>query len=232
MRRLLSVTAVLVMVSFLTTGCANMTKKQQGFVGGAVAGATIGGFGGAAVGGSDDSDRDRDHGAVIGAVAGAVIGGIIGMMTAKEELPPPPTQPVPVVQPAPKPEPAPAPKPAPAPLPMVKEKIVLRGINFDFDKSNIKPEFAPVLDEAAKILKDRADVKVVIEGHCDAIGTDAYNQKRSERRAKAVLDYLVGKSVSAQRLETVGYGESKPMADNKTKEGRRMNRRVEFKVMN
>ncbi|MFH1021195.1 MAG: OmpA family protein [Pseudomonadota bacterium] len=120
--------------------------------------------------------------------------------------------------------------PAPVAKPAVTERIVLRGINFDFDKAVIKPEFMPVLDVAAGILKKRPNVKVVIEGHTCNIGTDAYNQKLSERRARSVYNYLVQNGVNAAKLSTVGLGETQPMADNKTKSGRQLNRRVEFKV--
>ena len=89
----------------------------------------------------------------------------------------------------------------------------------------------PVLDVAQGILKERPDLKVVIEGHTCSMGTDAYNQKLSERRAKAVYDYLVKKGVNAAKLSTVGLGETQPMADNKTESGRELNRRVEFKLV-
>lgn len=128
----------------------------------------------------------------------------------------------------PKPEP---PKPEPPKPPVVIARVVLRGINFDFDKAVVKPEFAPVLDVAAGILKERAGLKVVVEGHTCNMGSDAYNQKLSERRAKAVKDYLVQKGVKADSLSTAGHGEMHPMADNKKKSGRELNRRVEFKIM-
>jgi OmpA-OmpF porin, OOP family len=127
--------------------------------------------------------------------------------------------------------PKPAPAPAPAPAPVVEEVIVLRGINFDFDKADIKPEFAPILDEAVAILKERQGVKVVVEGHTDWTGPEDYNQKLSERRAQSVKDYLVQNGIAADRLETKGFGESKPAYDNTTKEGRFRNRRVEFQVV-
>jgi len=91
----------------------------------------------------------------------------------------------------------------------VPEKIVLRGINFDFDKSDIKPEFVPVLDEAVEILKERPDINVIIEGHTDWTGTEKYNQGLSERRAASVCNYLVEKGISQNSLETVGYGEAR-----------------------
>ena len=139
--------------------------------------------------------------------------------------------PAPVVAPAPAPKPAPVPPPAPVAKPAVMERIVLRGINFDFDKAVIKPEFEPVLDVAVGILKDRPDLKVVVEGHTCDMGPEAYNQKLSERRARAVHDYLVRNGVNAANLSTIGHGELQPMADNKTRSGRELNRRVEFKVM-
>ncbi len=115
-------------------------------------------------------------------------------------------------------------------VPDKEEAIVLRGIHFDFDKYNIKPEWIPVLDEAVEILKKHPEIKVVIEGHTDSIGTVAYNQKLSERRAKSVYDYFVKKGIDPNRMKMVGYGELRPKADNKTAEGRAINRRVELKV--
>ncbi len=112
-----------------------------------------------------------------------------------------------------------------------EDVIILRGINFDFDKADIKPEWKPVLDEGAAVLAKNPNIKIIIEGHTCALGTDAYNQKLSERRAQSVFNYFVSKGISASRMKTVGYGESKPKADNATEEGRRINRRVEIKVV-
>jgi OOP family OmpA-OmpF porin len=109
-------------------------------------------------------------------------------------------------------------------------------VNFDYDKANIKSEFAPVLDEAAQVLNDNPQITVTIEGHTDSIGSEAYNQGLSERRAEAVRQYLVERGVAASRLETRGYGESQPIAPNTTPEGRdnpegrALNRRAELKV--
>jgi len=105
---------------------------------------------------------------------------------------------------------------------------VLRGVNFDFDRATIRPDASVILDEAASILNENSDVQVEVGGHTDAVGTDEYNQGLSERRARAVADYLIEKGVSASRLGTAGYGESKPVADNGTADGRAQNRRVEL----
>jgi outer membrane protein OmpA-like peptidoglycan-associated protein len=136
---------------------------------------------------------------------------------------------------APPPPPAPpvaaeAPPPPPPPAPPMQKKIVLRGVNFDFDKATIRADARPVLDEAINILREQGSVAVIAEGHTDSTGSDAYNQGLSERRAKAVRDYLVEGGIDATRIETVGYGESQPVADNSTRDGRAQNRRTELKV--
>jgi len=118
-----------------------------------------------------------------------------------------------------------------------EEVIVLRGINFDFDKSNIKSEWTGVLNEAAEIMQERPEINVMIEGHTDSKGTEAYNQKLSERRARAVYNYFVDKGINRSRMQTVGYGETRPIASNTNPngsdnpEGRAINRRAELKVM-
>jgi OOP family OmpA-OmpF porin len=134
---------------------------------------------------------------------------------------------------APPPPPAPAPPPpppmAPAPAPDECARIVLRGVNFAFDRAEIDEASAVVLDVAADTLKGCPNVAVRVEGHTDSVGTDAYNQGLSERRANAVRNYLVDHGVSASRLTAVGFGESQPVASNDTAEGRALNRRVELK---
>lgn len=218
--------AVFWMVASLS-GCASMSARQQACAKGAAIGAALGGATGGVVRSTGDDDHDDEgRGIITGGVIGAVIGGLIGCAMVEEAPPPPKAQPAP-----PKPEPKPAPPVVEKvePPPKAPERIVLRGINFDFDKSNIKPEFAPVLDEAASILKRNPNVSVVVEGHCDAVGTDSYNQSLSERRAKSVQQYLTKKGIT-NRLEIKGFGESQPIATNKTADGRALNRRVEFKV--
>ena len=112
----------------------------------------------------------------------------------------------------------------------MQKKFVLRGVNFDFDKATIRADARPVLDEAITILKEQGGIAVVAEGHTDSTGPDTYNQGLSERRAKSVRDYLVAGGIDASRIETAGYGESQPVADNSTRDGRAQNRRVELEV--
>lgn len=121
--------------------------------------------------------------------------------------------------------------PPPPTAPAVKRKMVLRGVNFDFDKSNIRADARPVLDEAAQTLKEYGDVRISVGGHTDSRGTDQYNQALSVRRAKSVADYLAARGVARSRMQIDGYGESRPVASNDTDDGRAQNRRVELTVL-
>jgi outer membrane protein OmpA-like peptidoglycan-associated protein len=115
-----------------------------------------------------------------------------------------------------------------APAPKVKEEvIVLRGINFDTAKADIKPESVPILEKNVANLQKRPNTHITIEGHTDARGSDAYNQKLSERRAQSVLDWFAAHGVDRGRMTAVGKGESEPVADNKTQDGMYQNRRIE-----
>lgn len=103
------------------------------------------------------------------------------------------------------------------------------GVLFDFDKSVIKAQYKEELNGTKEIFDMNPDLTVTVEGHTDSVGTDAYNQKLSERRANAVVKYLVNTvGIPADKLSAVGYGESRPAATNDTAEGRAQNRRVEF----
>lgn len=131
--------------------------------------------------------------------------------------------------------PAPAPVAPPPPVaaaetlpPPTQKRIVLRGVTFAFDGAELTGEAHGILDAAAAALQDVPDADVVVAGHTDSIGTEAYNLQLSQRRAARVRDYLVGRGVTAERLEVRAYGESQPVADNATTEGRAQNRRVEL----
>ena len=119
---------------------------------------------------------------------------------------------------------------AAVPPPAPRRVIVLRGVNFEFDSSRIRPDAGVILDTAAEILSESPDHRVTVTGHTDGIGTEAYNQRLSERRAAAVVEYLVSKGVAASRLGSSGAGELEPVADNQSDDGRAQNRRVELTV--
>lgn len=141
------------------------------------------------------------------------------------------------------PPPPPAPPPAEAPHP-TKVTIDLRGVEFKFDHPKVGEKLEPslkaptaesiaILDQAIDTLKRNPEVRVEVDGHTDSVGTDAYNQKLSERRAKGVYDYLTAHGIDASRLDgPKGFGESQPIDTNDTAEGRQRNRRTELKVEN
>jgi len=106
---------------------------------------------------------------------------------------------------------------------------IVENLLFDFDKSVIKSKYYKDLDEVVRVLNDNPYLNVEIQGHTCSIGTDKYNQRLSDRRAKAVRDYFIKKGISKERLSSIGYGEKKPAFSNQTRDGRRQNRRVELK---
>ena len=151
--------------------------------------------------------------------------------------PPPAARPAP---PAPPPPPPPPPKPAPpappAPAPPPPPKAVapptFENVPFNENKSNISPEAAKVLDEVGRTLKQNPNIKVEIGGHTDATGSDKADMAISLKRAESAKKYLMDKfNISGDRLVVKGYGKTKPIADNSTKEGRAKNRRVEFRII-
>jgi OOP family OmpA-OmpF porin len=109
-----------------------------------------------------------------------------------------------------------------------KDGFIALYINFDTSKATIKPQSQPTVDQIVLLLKDNPDLKVSIEGHTDNIGKPAMNMTLSQQRADAVKSAVVKQGVSADRMTTKGWGQDKPMADNRTEEGRAKNRRVEI----
>lgn len=108
--------------------------------------------------------------------------------------------------------------------------VTLKNVFFDFDRAELKPESFVELDKLADYLRTNT-IRIEIGGHTDDQGTDEYNDRLSENRAKAVYDYLIGKGIPADRLQYKGYGKRVPVADNSTEEGRATNRRTEFKII-
>jgi len=145
-------------------------------------------------------------------------------------VPPPPPPPPAVV--APPPPAVVAPPPPPPPQPPAATKVTYAAdAFFDFDKAVLKPEGKAKLDDLVGKVKGINLEVIIAVGHTDSVGTDAYNQKLSVRRAEAVKAYLVSKGIEKNRVYTEGKGEKQPVADNKTAEGRAKNRRVEIEVV-
>jgi OmpA-OmpF porin, OOP family len=121
--------------------------------------------------------------------------------------------------------------------PMATIKYLIKPIYFEFDRFGLSPESSDKLNTIARILNDTPDMILEVIGHTDAIGANHYNQLLSEKRAKAVSDYLISKGVNASRLKNKGLSKSQPAAANRkpdgsdSPDGRRLNRRVEFKVL-
>ena len=134
--------------------------------------------------------------------------------------PPPPPPPV-----------TPKPDPKPAATPVSQKVTFAADAFFDFNKSVLKPEAKAKLDDLVGKLKGISLEVIIAVGHTDAIGSDAYNQKLSVRRAESVKAYLVTKGIEPNRIYTEGKGKKQPVADNKTSEGRAKNRRVEIEVV-
>ena len=144
--------------------------------------------------------------------------------------------------PAPEPEPEPEPEPVKEIKQAIKEAVkeekkeftidfekLSKQSLFEFNSDKIAEDSYAGLNVVAEFLKETPNVSVKVEGHTDNIGAKEYNQKLSERRAKSVANYLIDKGVDSSRVTIQGYGFSKPIADNKTEEGRAKNRRTELK---
>lgn len=144
----------------------------------------------------------------------------------------PAAAPAPMAPKAAAPAPAAAPAVAPAPMPVAAAKVTYASdAFFDFDKSVLKPEGKAKLDDLVGKVKGINLEVIIAVGHTDATGPDSYNQKLSVQRSEAVKAYLVSKGIEKNRVYTEGKGEAQPVADNKTREGRSKNRRVEIEVV-
>ena len=150
--------------------------------------------------------------------------------------------------PEPKPEPVPEPEPEPEPEPVAEvieppeveqeaevveellQTLDLSGITFTFGSNEITPEGKLILDEVVAVLSKHTEFNVAIEGHTDSVGNEDLNQQLSQLRAQAVLEYIINSGIQTERLSAEGFGESLPIYDNDTAQGRALNRRIEFNV--
>lgn len=191
-----------------SSGCASMSGRDRGVLIGAGSGAVIGG----AIGSRSDNTA---VGAILGAVIGGAAGGVIGnyMDEQAEEM---------------------ERDLEGATIERIGEGIKVTfdsGILFDVDKSDLRPAAQENLTNLAEILNKYGDTNILLEGHTDSDGPDDYNMGLSERRARSVAAYLATQAVATARVSIMWYGETQPVADNATVEGKQLNRRVEVAIM-
>ncbi|SEL78354.1 Outer membrane protein OmpA [Colwellia chukchiensis] len=196
----------LVVASIVLTGCAS-TNKGKGAAIGAVAGAVLG------KSTSNHKNKRAVWGAAIGAIAGAAIGDYMDQQEQefRQEL-------------------------SGSGIDVVREGDNLRlimpaNITFATGQAYISSGFYATLDDIARVLNKYEKTLLSIEGHTDSQGGVAFNQNLSEQRAASVKQYLTNQAILANRLQTVGYGKSRPIADNATANGRALNRRVEIQII-
>jgi OOP family OmpA-OmpF porin len=172
----------------------------------AIAGGLVGGGIGYAI---DDDDGD---GPAIGSTVGATAAALLCHYPDREPVA----------------EPEPMPAPAPPPPPEFEPVVLSSDVNFAFDSAQLQPAAESRLNEVAATLRQNPQIRVNIEGHTDAVGSNEYNRGLSQRRADSVASYLMSRGIDGNRLRTMGYGEERPVATNETPAGRAMNRRVEI----
>lgn len=204
---------VLVVISFLAAGCATDTKTKKGAVIGGALGTVIGAGVGYAVGGKTGAAVGAGSGLIVGGLTGAAIGRY--MDNQEREL-----------------HEALANAEAAS---IRREQDVLAvtfksDVMFDYNSSVLKTGAYDEIDRVAQVLIKYPQTTIRIEGHTDAAGSEDYNLKLSEQRAQAVKNALTAKGVDPARLQTLGFGEGKPIADNNTEAGRQMNRRVNIVI--
>ena len=213
----LATTAALMLAGCTTnpyTGEQQLAKTAIGGGVGAVAGAATGALVGALS--SKKSGKGAKKGALIGAALGTIAGLGVGAYMDRQEA-------------------ELRRKLAGTGVRIVREGNDIRlvmpsDITFDVDRADIKPQFYRTLNAVAIVLNAYPETDVLIAGHTDSTGSDAYNQQLSERRAAAVMHYLVSQGVDPNRIQARGFGERYPIADNSTEQGRALNRRVEIRI--
>lgn len=223
----------LILVSSVLTGCAGLQKTDWPMC------AAVGGVTGAALGAIESGSLAAGVGAAAAGVGAAYcwVHGDgdedgDGVPDSRDKCPGTPKGTPVDANGCPPPVPAPMPVAAePAPLPK-EETIVIRNVHFEFDKATLTAADRSQLDTVATRLKTEATTaRLSVSGHTDSVGSNAYNQRLSEQRAKAVTDYLVSNGVPRASVVSVkGVGEAQPVADNNTADGRAMNRRTEILI--
>jgi outer membrane protein OmpA-like peptidoglycan-associated protein len=221
MKRINNTILSLTALAIFASGCETIKKssnQDKGVAVGATSGAVIGGI----LGNNIGKGKNTALGAILGAVIGGAAGGIIGNKMDKQA------------------------EKIKTEIPGAKVERVGEGINVTFDENNPDGSKAGVyfatnkfdissnsklaLDKLVKIFNEYPETNILVEGHTDDVGTDAYNLTLSEKRAEAVSDYLKADGIAAARITTKWYGEAQPKVDNTTAENRALNRRVEFAV--
>jgi outer membrane protein OmpA-like peptidoglycan-associated protein len=202
---------ILVLLVVFAFGCASADdpnrQTKRGATIGAVAGAVVGGVVG-------HQSGNRETGAVVGAATGAAVGAVVGRRMDKQEQELRQIEGVEVTRPS-------------------EGEISLRltsDVLFDFNSAALRPESRTTLRDLAANMARYPDNRIIIEGHTDSVGSEAYNQRLSENRAANVADYLIDNGVPARMIIVYGYGELRPRATNDTAEGRQLNRRVEIHI--
>ncbi|SDP98894.1 Outer membrane protein OmpA [Mucilaginibacter sp. OK268] len=206
--KIATLSLALATVGILGSGCDSLTKTQKGAAIGAGAGGTIGAFIGKAAG-------NTALGAIIGGAVGGTAGAFIGRNMDRQAAEIKQTVPG-------------------ATVTREGEGILVKfdsGILFDTDKADLKPAAQSNLQKLATSLQNNQNTNILIVGHTDNTGSDSHNMDLSVRRAESVKSYIAGNNVSPSRLTTSGKGESEPIADNTTVEGRAQNRRVEIVIV-
>ena len=205
-----SVLAVAIVVAL--TGCAADDPNRR-----TKTGAAIGAVAGAVLGHQLDDDAGRFVGAAVGAVAGGAVGNYMDRQEREFDAALAEEQRQNAIE-----------------IERLQDETlkidIANEVSFDFGRADIKSSFRPTLDKVSGVLKryERSIVHVV--GHTDSVGSDAYNQRLSEQRAAAVVDYLASTGVARERLRAEGRGETEPRESNATEAGRQLNRRVELFV--
>lgn len=193
-------------------GCAADDPNRR-----AKQGALIGGLLGGVAGHQVEDDKGRYIGAALGALAGAAVGNYMDQQARELERLLADEQAANELR-----------------ISRMADGSVRLGIaseaSFDVDSAQLSTEFLPAYQKIADVLKRYPKTVVWVVGHTDSTGSEAYNQRLSERRANSVTSYLNARGVDAQRLKSEGRGENEPMASNQTEEGRRMNRRVDIVI--